>query len=161
MLLHLLHWKSKKRRAVFVRANPKESLLSSVCIGLVDPQRTIALIKIIQGLIVIAKAHPFSYNVIHIISLSLLQQLRQVQRSISLCQSADLGAGASSHVASRTVRDARCSLQIKRCCSITGVISFGDPPIWPSIATQSLLLCADKDCLPLIPPSKTYCCPPK
>lgn len=103
--------------------------------------------RIIQGLIMIATDNDtFSYVIIQIISLSLLQQRWQVQRSVSLCQSADLdwrgggGCGASSHVASRTVRDARCSSQIRRCCSITGVISLGHPPYGCSSLAQSLLI---------------------
>lgn len=77
------------------------------------------------------------------ISVALLQQLRQVQRSVSTPPDLDWRSGgswgASSHIASRTVRNARCSSQIKRCCSITGLISLGDPPYGCAWLAQLLL----------------------
>lgn len=108
--------------------------------------------KIIQGFIIIARDNnTFSYIIIQIISLSLLQQPRQVQRSVSLCHSADLdwmgggGWGASSHVASHTVGYTRCSSQLKRC-----LVSVTLHMVAHRLHNH-FLLCTNKGCLPLIP----------
>lgn len=148
------------------RVHPGENW--SVSIDLLNLQRPRALMKIIQRFIIIATDNnSFSSIIIEIISLSLLQQPWQVQRSVSLCQSADMdwrgggGWGASSHVASRTVRDGCCSSQIRRCCSITGVISLGDPPYGCAWPTQSLLTVHKQRLFTINPLGPTKKIPPR